>query len=630
MRFTSILAASLIIAGAPLVASAAEEVPMLAERVAAGELPPMKERLPENPRVVDLSENGLAPGRYGGSMRMLMATSQDIRMVNVYGYARLVCYDKNFELEPDILESVDVEEERIFTLRLRPGHKWSDGAPFTSEDFRYFWEDVASNEELSPFGPEKSLLIEGEMPRVSIPDEYTVVYEWSKPNPYFLPALAGARPMYIYLPAHYLKQFHGDYAEKEKLDAMVRDAAVRNWASLHTRMARQYRSTNIELPVLQPWINTTVSPSERFVFERNPFFHRVDNQGRQLPYVDSIIVNVVSKSLIPAKTGSGEADLQARYLRLDNYTFLKEGEARNDYGVRLWQVGTGSQIALYPNLNSSDETWRQLARDVRLRRALSLAVDREEINNVVYFGLARPSANTVLPASPLFQPEYQDAWVEYSPEKANALLDEIGLTERNDAGIRLMPDGRPLEIVVQTAGESTEQTDVLELIHDAWLKIGVKIFIKPSQREVFRDRVFSGEAMMAVWSGVDNGLPGPGTSPNEFVPVAQDQLQWPKWGQYFETGGGAGEPPDIESAKRLMELRLDWQNATDREQRRAAWDEILKIHAEQVFSIGIVSGVMQPVVVSNKLKNVPAEGIYGWEPGAYFGVYHPEAFWYAQ
>lgn len=629
MRPVALLAAALL-AATSTPSAAAEEIPSLAERVAAGELPPMAERLPERPRMIDFDAAGLASGRYGGTMRMLMATSQDVRMVNVYGYARLVVYDRAFELQPDLLESVEVEEERIFTLHLRPGHKWSDGAPFTSEDFRYYWEDVAGNEALSPFGPEKNLLIEGELPEVSFPDALTVRYAWSKPNPYFLPALAGARPLYIYQPAHYMKQFHEKYADPATLEAMVRDAAVRNWASLHTRMSRQYRATNIDLPVLQPWVNTTESPSERFVFRRNPFYHRVDPEGRQLPYVDQVVVNVVSKSLIPAKTGSGEADLQARYLRLDNYTFLKEGEERNGYGVRLWQKGTGAQIALYPNLNSSDETWRALARDARFRRALSLAVDRGEINNVVYFGLAQESANTVLPASPLFTPELQKTWAGYEPDKANALLDEIGLGERNAEGIRLMSDGRPLEIVVHTAGESTEQTDVLELIHDSWLKVGVKIFIKPSQREVFRDRVFSGEAMMSVWSGVDNGLPTAGTSPNEFVPVAQDQLQWPKWGQHFETGGGAGEAPDLDSARRLMELKHQWQNATDNEARRAAWREILDIHKNEVFAIGVVSGVLQPVVVNNALNNVPVEGIYGWEPGAYFGVYHPETFWYAQ
>ncbi len=628
-RFTTtLLAAFAALSMAPL--PALSEVPALAADVEAGKLPPMAERLPSEPRVVNLADSGREVGRHGGSIRMLMGATQDIRMMVVYGYARLLTYGADFELAPDLVKSVDIEDDRVFTFHLRPGHRWSDGAPFTSEDFRYWWEDVANNEELSPYGPDKTLEIEGELPEVTFPDELTVRYSWSRPNPYFLPALAAARPLFIYQPAHYMKQFHARYADKARLDELVMDEAVRNWASLHIRMARQYKSTNVDLPVLQPWFNATPPPSDRFVFKRNPYFHRVDETGQQLPYVDEVVVNVVSKSLIPAKTGSGEADLQARYLRLDNYTFLKEGEERNGYAVRLWQHGTGAQIALYPNLNSTDDTWRELARDVRFRRALSLAVDRGEINSVVYFGLGQESANTVLPTCPLFSPELQTSWAQFDIDQANALLDEIGLSKRNDAGIRLMADGRPLEIVVHTAGESTEQTDVLELIHDTWLRIGVKIFTKPSQREVFRDRVFAGEAMMSVWSGVDNGLPTADTSPDEFVPVAQDQLQWPKWGQHFQTKGGAGEAPDLPSAQRLMELRQEWQSATGNQGRRAAWSEILEIHRNEVFSIGVVCGVLQPVVVNLRLRNVPEEGIYSWAPSSYFGVYQMDTFWMAE
>lgn len=629
-RLSKLLACACLalVLGSSFTASA--EVPFLQDRVASGALPGVESRLPTEPRIIDPEISGGSIGKYGGAIRMLMGANKDIRMTVVYGYARLIGYNTAFELEPDLAKSVEIEEGRIFTFHLRAGHKWSDGAPFSSADFRYFWEDVSNNEELSPFGPNKTLLVENEAPTVSFPDELTVRYEWTKPNPYFLPALAGARPMYIYQPAHYMKQFHKKYAEADNLDEMVMDAGVRNWAGLHTRKARQYKATNVELPVLQPWINITPPPSDRFIFERNPFYHRVDTKGQQLPYVDQLIINIVSKSLIPAKTGSGEADLQARYLRLDNFTFLKEGEERNNFQVILWQKGTGAQIALYPNLNSTDETWRKLVRDVRFRRALSLGIDRAEINSVVYFGLVQESANTVLPTCSLFKPEYQTTWAQFDLDRSNALLDEMGLTERNDDGVRLMPDGRPLEIIVHTAGESTEQTDVLELIHDTWIKAGVKIFTKPSQREVFRDRVFSGDAQMAVWSGVDNGLPTSSTSPDEFVPTSQDQLQWPKWGQYFETNGGVGEAPDMESAKRLLELRDIWQNAGDSESQKNAWQEILDIHRDEVFSMGVVCGVMQPLVISNKLRNVPKDGVYSWSPGAYFGIYHPETFWFAQ
>ena len=152
---------------------------------------------------------------------MLAASSQDTRLLVVYGYARLVGYDRDLNLVPDILSAVEVEDGRVFTLRLREGHRWSDGAPFTTEDFRYFWEDVANNEQLSPFGPPWELLVEGEPPVVEIIDPLTVRYSWSSPNPYFLPALAGARPLFIYRPAHYLRQFHEKYADPAELARKV-------------------------------------------------------------------------------------------------------------------------------------------------------------------------------------------------------------------------------------------------------------------------------------------------------------------------------------------------------------------------------------------------------------------------
>ena len=611
-------------------ARALPEVPFLARHVTAGTLPPVADRIPQQPLSVDLAALAREPGQHGGEIDILMARGKDTRMMTVYGYARLMGYNPNMTLQPDILGSVENEENKIFTLHLRAGHRWSDGHPFTSADFRYFWEDMALNEMLSPFGPSEKLVVNGKPARVEILDELTVRYSWDEPNPYFLPALAGARPLYIYAPAHYLKQFHASYQDEAKLNEEVEFAGVRNWAGLHTRYGHQYKFDNPDLPTLQPWINTTHPPSERFVFERNPYFHRIDTNGLQLPYIDRVLVNIGSAGLIPAKAGAGESDLQARYLRLDNYPFLVEGGERNGFNVRLWKRGVGSQMVLYPNLNSVDPAWRALVRDIRFRRALSLAIDREEINQVVYFGLVAASANTVLPESPLFREDYQQAWSEFDLDTANALLDEIGLTERDTDGLRLMSDGRALEIVIQSAGESTEQSDILELIHDTWLQLGIKIHTKPSQREVFRERVYSGEAMMAVWHGYDNGLPTADTPPDEFAPMHQDQLQWPVWGQHYETSGLTGESPDLAPAQRLLELAEAWRLAGSPAEKEDAWHEILKIHAEQVYSIGTVSGVPQPVVVSNRLHNVPSEALYAWAPCSYFGMYWPDTFWLTQ
>ena len=611
-------------------AFAYSEAPSLAKKVAAGKLPPVDERLPINPRKLNFKNLGLKIGKYGGSIRMLMARAKDARQMSVYGYSRLVGYHpKTFELEADILESFEVEEGRRFTFELRRGHKWSDGQPLTSEDFRYWWEDVANNKELSPVGPPKIMTINGELPIFEVINRYKFRYTWKRPNPDFLPRLASASPLYIYRPAHYMRQFHEKYTDRDILKKTVKKSKQRNWAALHNKMDNLYRNDNVDLPVLQPWVSISKPSASRLIFKRNPFFHRVDPEGKQLPYADSFIFTIANNKLIPAKTGTGEVDLQARYLRFDDYTFLKKGEERSPYSTRLWKTAKGAHLALFPNLNVNNPILRKLIRDVRFRRALSLGVHRHEINQVIYYGLAIGGNNSVLPESPLYRPTYRNKWANFDLQKANQLLDEIGLVQRDSSGIRLMPDGSPLHLIIETAGESTEQTDVLELVRDSWLKIGIKIFSKPSQRNVFRNRIFSGETAMSIWSGVENGLITANSSPAEFVPTSQQSLQWPKWGQYYETNGKAGEKPTGEHVIHLLELYQRWKNTAAQKEKSKIWQKILEIHSDQIYSIGLVAAVLQPVVVSSQLKNVPLSAIYNWNPGAHFGIYKPDTFWFA-
>jgi len=620
--------ASLFVAATPSAALELVETPMFAERVAAGELLPVAERVPTTPRVIELSAEGLLPGRHGGDLRTLGVRSKDVRLLVVYGYARLVGYHTDFEVVADIAQSVTADEGRVFTIKLRPGHKWSDGQPFTSEDFRYFWEDVATNEELRPSGPPREMIVDGEPARVEILDQTTIRYSWSQPNPFFLPALARAAPLFIYRPSHYMKAFHLKYADPAELTERAAAEGKRNWAALHNRMDNLYKFDNPDQPTLQPWRNTTVGQSIRFIGERNPYYHRIDENGRQLPYIDRFILTIADSKIIPGKAGAGETDLQSRSLFFNNYTFLKEGEKRNDYTTLLWRTARGAHLALYPNLNINDEGWRAAFRDVRVRRALSMAIDRGLINQVLYFGLAIEGNNTVLPGSPLFKSDYQSAWADYDPDAANALLDEAGLSARDDSGVRLLPDGRPMEVIVETAGEDTEQTDVLELVRDSWAEIGIKLYTRPSQREVFRNRIYAGETQISIWSGLENGLPTPDMSPEELAPTRQNGLQWPKWGQYHESNGNAGEAPDMPAARELMDLHQSWLRSATREEREEIWHRMLEIHREHTFSIGIVSGVMQPIIVNNRLRNVPRDAVYNWDPGAQFGIYRPDTFWY--
>ena len=493
--------------------------PAFAERVRAGELPPVTERLPHRPLVTRMEDIGRTPGRHGGRLRMLMSRAKDVRLMVVYGYARLVGYDEALGLVPDLLERVEVEDERVFTLHLRPGHRWSDGHPFTAEDFRYWWEDIANHPELSPSGPPRELLAGGEPPRFEVLDEAKVRYTWDAPNPFFLPALAGARPVYIYAPTHWLRRYHARYADRARLDREAREKGRRSWASIHNRKDSPYRNLDPAAPTLQPWRNVTRSPAQRYVFRRNPYFHRVDGSGRQLPYIDEVVMTVTDTKLIPAKTGAGESDLQVRGLGFDDFTFLKRNEERIGRRVRLWKTTKGSHVALFPNLNANDPAWRAVIRDVRFRRALSLAIDRREINLILYRGFAVEGSNTVHESSPLFRPALRERWAGFDLAQANTLLDAAGLAGRDpDTGIRRLPDGRPAVIVVEMAGETSEQADILELVHDSWLAAGIKLYTKPLQRETFRNRVFAGRDVDVGVGRPRERRPGPEHEPGRARP----------------------------------------------------------------------------------------------------------------
>ncbi|WP_425079844.1 ABC transporter substrate-binding protein [Ruegeria denitrificans] len=628
-----LLAAMLAFSGT--LSAAAETIPTPQEsafwsaEVESGNLPPVQERLPKDPLIVDLAAKGREFGKPGGTLRTMVTRSKDIRQMVVYGYARLVGFNQDYELVPDLLASYENEGNRKFTLKLREGHKWSDGSPFTSEDFRYWWEDVANNELLSPSGPPDFLIVEGKAPKVTFPDETTVIFEWDDPNPDFLQSLAQARPPFIYRPAAFLKQYHEKYADAEELAFQVEDARVKSWAALHNKLDNLYKFDNHELPTLQPWLNASSGKKIRHNFVRNPYYHRIDSKGVQLPYIDVVEMEIVAPGLVAAKTNAGESDLQGRGLAFRDASILKKGEAQGGYKTLLWKTGVASQIAIYPNLNFSDDVWRDVLRDVRVRRALSLAIDRQTINQALYFKLAHPAANSVLPASPVYSEENAAAWAQYDIDQANALLDEAGLDQRDKNGIRLLPDGRPMELVIETAGERQEVENALQIVTDTWRDIGVKLVMRPLDRDILRNRVFAGNSMASVWYGWDDGIPQAHTSPAYLAPTDQVFLAWPKWGQYYQTGGEAGEAPDMPEAQRLMELAHEWQIATTDEERATVWSEMLNIHADQVYAIGILNGAPQPIVVSNRLRNVPEQAMWAWEPGAHFGIHRPDEFFFA-
>ena len=604
------------------------ETPMFETAAAAGKLPPVKMRLPEEPFVIKTGQQGFKPGKHGGSLKLLMGRKKDTRQLVVYGYARLVGYDKNFNLVPDILKKFEVKDGRIFTLHLRKGHRWSDGHPFTSEDFRYYFEDVATNKKIANESLPLVMLVEGKPPSFEVLDKYTVRYTWHKPNPFILSRLAGARPIYLYRPAHYLKKFHIKYTPLQTLELLAKKAKKRNWVALHYIVGQQYKNVNPELPSLQPWVLVTKPPAKRFTFLRNPYYHRVDMNGRQLPYINDVKVNVTSSKLIPIKAGSGETDLQSRGLNFTNYTLLKRSEKKFGYSTKLWRTAKGARWAIYPNLNFKDLEWRKLFRNVQFRRALSIAIDRHEINQVFYYGLARVTNNSVLQESPLFDEKFANRWNHFDLNAANQILDDLGLVKRDSKGFRLLPNGQPMELTVVFSTEEDEPSDILELVSDTWRKIGLKVLSKPLHREVMRNRIFSGNVQMSMWSGLENGIPNASSSPAELAPTSQQQLQWAMWGQFLETGGKSGQAIDMKVPLKLLELKDAWRQARLDGERTRIWRKMLDIYTSNVFSIGIISSVPQVILVNSRLKNVPDRAIYNWDPGAHFGIYRPCTFWF--
>ncbi|MEC9434038.1 MAG: ABC transporter substrate-binding protein [Pseudomonadota bacterium] len=607
---------------------ALQESPALAASVADGSLPAVAQRLPEEPLVVDLAAKGREFGVQGGTIRTIFTRSRDIRYMVVYGYARLVGWTQDYALAPDILRAVEVEEGRRFTFHLRKGHKWSDGTPFTTEDLRYWWEDVANNPELAPSGPPELMIVDGKPAKVTVISETEIRYEWDAPNPRFLPALADARPPFIYRPAHYMKTYHAKYADVDKLAEMMRKTKSRNWAQLHNKMDNMYNFDNPELPTLQPWVNRSESNGQRYVLTRNPFYHRVDAHGVQLPYADKVETEIAAAGLVASKVTLGESDLQVRSLTFSDAPVLKKGEPTGGYATYLWSNGAGSEIALYPNLNYEEPAFRDLFRNVEFRRALSLAIDRKAINKSLFYGLAKERAVAPLERSPFYTDARAHAWADYDPDKASAMLDALGLDRRDGDGTRLLPDGQRLEIVVETAGERTEESDALELVAESWREVGIKLVFRPLDRDILRNSAYQGAAMMPVWYGWNNGIPTAETPPDDLAPVDQANFSWPMWGQYFQTRGKAGEPPQLPEAQRLLDLHKAWSEAGDDAGRAAAWNEMLDIHADQVFAIGLISSAPQPIIVSNRLRNVPKQAIWTWDPGAHMGVHRMDEFFF--
>ncbi|MDQ4100241.1 MAG: ABC transporter substrate-binding protein, partial [Chloroflexota bacterium] len=396
-----------------------QEAPMLTEMVNAGSLPPVQERVGPEPLVVEPIE----VGQYGGTIRVgdmsVDLGGYDISWVTGRDQHWLRLTPDLTGTAPNMAKSVDVSEDKTtYTLHMRKGMKWSDGQPCTSADVLFLWEDVLLNKEITP-----TLAVEfrpGDKPmEVTAPDEVTVVMKFAVPHPRFL--LSHLAHVYGWgpgelIPRHYMEKFHKKY--NPNVDAEAKAAGFNTWVEQFNDMNNQ--SINIERPRVTAMIPVESTPT-LVRYQRNPYFWMVDSQGNQLPYFDyAEMERLQDIQNYHAKIVTGAFDFAAGNASVLNYATYDASSQSAGYRVLRWNSGRGGENFFQVNINWADPELGKIHQDVRYRRAMSLAINRQEMNDLLFFGAAVPRQMTVLPNSIYFKEEYAEAWAQYDPDQANA------------------------------------------------------------------------------------------------------------------------------------------------------------------------------------------------------------------
>ena len=592
-----------------------KEAPMLAELVKQGKLPPVEKRLPQRPMMVEPVER---IGKYGGTWRMVMlgptGTGHPSALMFNDG---LVKFAPNSEttVKPNLAEKVELKDGgRTFVFHLRKGLKWSDGNPLTADDVMFWYEDILQNKDLTPIFP-TWLVIEGKPVEVKKIDDFTVSFTFVKPHATFLQNLAynSIWNEIVFAPKHYLKQFHPRYTDLKKLEELAKKEGFNYWYQLFQNKNDVW--LNPERPVIYGW--KVVSPirggSTQVTFERNPYYWKVDTEGNQLPYIDKVVVTIVTdQEVARMKALTGEVDMQGFPIAQapQDYVLLMEGREKGGYRIIPVRITEPNIFALGFNLNHKDPVLRSIFNDRRFRIAMSLAINRKEIMGIVYLNLPKePRQVAPLPESPFYYEPAAKNYTEYDPEKANKLLDEMGLTSRDSEGFRLRPDGKTLSVVVEVMRDRFDFVDALELIKSYWEKVGVKTMIKAEERPLMFTRIRGAEHDAAVYFA-SGGL-NPVLEARHIIPCANltANVQAPLWGLWYATGGKSGEEPPKE-VKRQMELYEKIKTTISLSGQKKYMEEILKINAQNLYVIGICDRAPVPWIVKNYFRNVPDEK--GW------------------
>jgi peptide/nickel transport system substrate-binding protein len=554
------------------------EAPMLRTKVATGLLPPIEERLPLEPKILSAKRNEVRKGNldfeighYGGVLRSVRPGpdwNPDIFVMNdepLLSAPGILAKG----IEGNVLKGFEVSEDgKIFTFYMREGLKWSDGVPVTSEDVLFTYEDFLLNEKVTPTFPRwmrSANKADGEPLKLEVIDKYTFR----------------------------ISNFHIRYTPLEKLEPLINEEELAKgdwWTLFNMEDILNWELTNrraVGFPTLNPWMLVEVTPTV-FTYERNPYYFKVDTEGNQLPYIDGIRDDLVAEvEMSTMKVLAGEVDFLREDATLESLALYKENEETGGYRVVLLDMHV-DPVNLHFNQTYPDPVWCEVIRDVRLRKALTLATNREEIIDAVYFGFAKPSE--LVPS-------------EYDPEAANRLLDEMGLNKRDAEGYRLGPDGKTFVIPFEIAKHAADIVPVTELAIEHWKKVGIKATIKTIDPGLWDTRAAANDLKAtAMWNHAPLwwGFGGP------FGQGDIDRFDWPLWWDWYDSGGRIGEEP-LADVKRFLDLRSVSVMVSPEKSGKIV-DEFFHLMHEKVFFVQLVTEVKYPLIVSKRLGNVPHKG----------------------
>lgn len=598
-----------------------QEAPPLAALVKQGTLPPVQQRVGTEPLVLQPVHT---IGQYGGIWRRGYTGPGDkwngYRCCSGPDHVLFWDYTGN-KVVPNVAKHWEVSDAgRQFTLFLRQGMRWSDGHSFTADDFLFWYEDMYQHAELVPTKT-PLLSIHGKPGKLEKIDDLTLRFVFPEPYYLFPEVLAGATPlgghannggngMGLFAPKHYLRRFHPKYTKPETLAKLTKAAGYTHWTGLFK--FKNDWTLNPELPVITPWKTTKpINSTTQWVLERNPYYWAVDTAGNQLPYIDKVVMSLGENlEVINLHAIAGEYDYQSRHLDLGKVPVFLDNQQRGGYKLSLDPADSGCDACLKFNLNYSEkdhEIGKWLAQ-VEFRRALSLGIDREQLNEIFWLGLGVPGS--LAPAEHnLYSPgpEYRTLWSTYDPDQANQLLDALGLRKKDAAGFRLRRDGKGrLVLILNTLGSQyLPFTQIAEILALQWKKIGIKAEVIELERSLAAKRVGANEQQMRISWG--DGSEHLFTYPFNVFPFDSGSEFGPLYGLWFQSGGNKGQQPP-ERLRQVYEMYTRAFGVPEEERIRLG-QAIWKIVIEEQWSVGLVG--LSPAaagvrIAKTNLGNVPA------------------------